>query len=251
MNKLEATIIRHSIDGQSESQAVDARQLHAWLENGDMFANWIRERLQQYGFVEGIDYVSYLANTKKPTGGRPGTEYALTVDMAKELAMVERNAKGKEARLYFIEMERKANQFSGMMPQSMPQALRLAAELYERTEKQAAVIKALAPKAEFYDQVGRAINSQTVEEVAKVLGTGRNRVFNWLRKSGVLMKSNLPYQRFVDRGFFAVAERSYVDGRGESRTYTRTLVTGKGFQLIAKHWGQPLLVIPEENALAA
>lgn len=94
--------------GTEQMQTVNARDLHTFLENKDMFANWIKDRIDQFGFVENQDFVSFLENSKKPRGGRPGEEYHLTLDMAKELSMVERTTKGKEARQYFIECERVA-----------------------------------------------------------------------------------------------------------------------------------------------
>ena len=87
-------------------QSVYARDLHAFLENKDMFAHWIKDRISQFGFVENQDFVSFWENPQKPQGGRPSEEYHLTLDMAKELSMVERTPKGKEARQYFIECER-------------------------------------------------------------------------------------------------------------------------------------------------
>ena len=68
-------------------QTVNARELHAFLGNGDMFANWIKNRIEKYGFVENQDFLSFLETTKKPSGGRPSREYYITLDMAKELAM--------------------------------------------------------------------------------------------------------------------------------------------------------------------
>jgi len=83
---------------------IDAKKLHAFLEVGRDFSNWIKARIKQYDFVEGQDYI--LTNAK--TGVRSNVKeinYFITLDMAKELAMVERNEKGKEARRYFIECE--------------------------------------------------------------------------------------------------------------------------------------------------
>ena len=88
MNELIA-LNQSSINGEVQ-QTVNARELHAFLGNGDMFANWIKNRVEKYGFVENQDYVSFLVATKKPNGGRPSQEYYITLDMAKELAMVER-----------------------------------------------------------------------------------------------------------------------------------------------------------------
>jgi|WetSurMetagenome_2_1015567.scaffolds.fasta_scaffold00191_9 phage anti-repressor protein len=94
-------------DGRS-IQTVNARDLHTFLENRDHFTAWIRDRIRQYGFVDGVDFVSFSENAEKPTGGRPLLECALTMDMAKELAMVERNEKGRQARRYFLDCERRA-----------------------------------------------------------------------------------------------------------------------------------------------
>ena len=91
--------------GDAAIETVSGRRLHSFLENGDAFSNWIADRIRQYDFVEGVDFMTYLENAKK---GRPSKEFAISLDMAKELSMVERNAKGKEARRYFIECERKA-----------------------------------------------------------------------------------------------------------------------------------------------
>lgn len=91
--------------GDAPVQTVDARELHSFLQVGSAFKDWIARRILDYGFAEGQDFCSFLSESQ---GGRPSKEYALTLDMAKELAMVERNAKGKQARTYFIECERRA-----------------------------------------------------------------------------------------------------------------------------------------------
>lgn len=88
-------------------QAVNARELHAFLQNKDHFATWIKDRIAQYDFQENQDFVTFSENSEK---GRPRLEYAITLDMAKELSMVERNEQGKMARRYFIECERVARQ---------------------------------------------------------------------------------------------------------------------------------------------
>ena len=94
--------------GDGAIQTVNARELHAFLEVGKDFSNWMRDRIQQYGFVENQDFVCspILASKKQDArGGHNRKEYHLSLDMAKELAMVERNDKGKQARQYFIECE--------------------------------------------------------------------------------------------------------------------------------------------------
>lgn len=134
------------------------------------------------------------------------------------------------------ELERRASggNIHFIVPQTLPEALRLAADLAEKNEQQKALITSLEPKAAFHDAVTSAINAQNVREVAKVLGTGQNRLFKFLRDEGLLMRNNQPYQRFVDEGYFRVVERTFKDGRGEMRTETKTLVTGKGFTYIQR-----------------
>lgn len=108
--------------GSELIQTVNARDLHEFLGNGDHFSTWIQDRIAQYDFAEGRDYVTFSESAEK---GRPRKEYALTLDMAKELSMVERNQKGKEARQYFIECERRAKQAANQpIPLDDPYALR-------------------------------------------------------------------------------------------------------------------------------
>ncbi|HRD65702.1 MAG TPA: antA/AntB antirepressor family protein [Candidatus Competibacter sp.] len=90
--------------GARSVQAVNARDLHVFMEVGRDFSTWIKDRIEEYGFVEEEDFSPVLG---KSTGGRPAYDYLLTLDTAKELAMVERNAKGREVRRYFIECEQK------------------------------------------------------------------------------------------------------------------------------------------------
>ncbi|WP_339053467.1 antA/AntB antirepressor family protein [Arsenophonus endosymbiont of Crataerina pallida] len=102
-------------------QTVNARDLHAFLESKQEFANWIKDRIQQYGFIEHQDFLINLSKT--PNGGRPAKEYHISLDMAKELSMVERNEKGKQARQYFIECERRILQPQTLLPTAKELAL--------------------------------------------------------------------------------------------------------------------------------
>ncbi|GAA4663117.1 antA/AntB antirepressor family protein [Bartonella pachyuromydis] len=118
-------ISEQTIDGDTV-QTVNARELHTFLEIKSEFRNWIKNRIEEYGFLENKDFISFAKflakpnvsqekqsvmsfgkNLPKPKGGRPSMEYHLTLDMAKELSMVERNEKGRQARRYFIECEKK------------------------------------------------------------------------------------------------------------------------------------------------
>lgn len=94
-------LLRSGEDGQ---HLVDARSLHRFLEVDAHFKDWIARRIAEYGFQEGEDFRSFLS---KSTGGRPSREYSITLDTAKEMSMVERNEKGRQARRYFIECEKR------------------------------------------------------------------------------------------------------------------------------------------------
>ena len=106
---------------------VNARDLHTFLDVGKRFASWIVERISEYGFVENQDFMIISQVREKIGRGRPAKDYHLTLDTAKELAMVERNEKGRQVRRYFIECEKRLRQqetkvekvLSGFMPAIM------------------------------------------------------------------------------------------------------------------------------------
>lgn len=93
-------------------QMIDARGLHGWLRVGAAFNVWLPRRINEYGFEDGTDYVSKLMHRSDGNAGRRRREYLLTLDMAKELAMVERTDIGRATRRYFIQMERAAMQMA-------------------------------------------------------------------------------------------------------------------------------------------
>ncbi|MCP3921685.1 MAG: hypothetical protein GY714_03780 [Desulfobacterales bacterium] len=105
MKKNELININKERIGVSEVNAVDARELHIFLESKREFSTWIKNRISEYGFIENLDFLTILS--KNPNKGRPQVNYTLSVDMAKEISMVERNEKGRQARKYFIECERR------------------------------------------------------------------------------------------------------------------------------------------------
>ena len=86
---------------------VNARDLHEFLESRKDFSSWIKDRIERYDLTENEDYVVFTEFGENSKGGRPKKEYALTLDAAKELSMVEGNEKGKQARKYFIACEKK------------------------------------------------------------------------------------------------------------------------------------------------
>jgi anti-repressor protein len=86
--------------GQEVIQTVNARELHGFLQVGKKFPDWMRERIAKYGFQDGLDYTTTLIPVPGKMAGRPSTEYHVSIGMAKELAMVERNDQGKQGCMY-------------------------------------------------------------------------------------------------------------------------------------------------------
>ena len=131
-------IIKQSI-GSEEVNAVSARELHARLQSKQDFSTWIKARIEKYGFVEGVDYLFHKFMENHEKGGRPAIEYFITIDMAKELSMVENNEAGKIARRYFIECEKVAKGEAGKastmeQPKSTPRIGELKQELIDSLE---------------------------------------------------------------------------------------------------------------------
>ena len=93
-------------------KTINARDLHQFLKVETKFNDWIQRRINEYGFVESQDFVSFTQKRVKPTGGRPSAEYHITLDMAKELCMVEKNEQGRIIRRYFIECEKRAEKMN-------------------------------------------------------------------------------------------------------------------------------------------
>lgn len=217
-------------ENDRQEQLVDARELHTALNNKRQFSDWIKQRIEQYGFVENVDFATYSQICEKPQGGRPTREYALTLDTAKEIAMVENNEQGRKIRRYFIEVEKKAREMFEI-PKTLPEALRKAAELAEQLEQQ-------KPKVLFAESVETSKNSVLINELAKILKQngveiGQNRLFERLRNDGYLIKQkgenwNLPTQKSMELGLFEVKKTVINKPDGTPITRPTTKVTGKG-----------------------
>ena len=210
------------------TQTVNARELHAFLDSKQDFSTWIKARIAEYDFVEHQDFVLFHNFMEK---GRPRIEYFITLDMAKELSMVERTAKGKQARQYFIDCEKRA-QAVPQIPQTLSEALRLAADL---ADEKAALLEEQqrnAPKVAFAEAVSNANDTILIRDLAKVLkqngiDMGEKRLFAWLRANGYLTLQNMPMQRAMDMGLFWVSESVIALPDGD-RVRLTTRVTGKG-----------------------
>jgi anti-repressor protein len=142
-----------SVVGSDSVETVNARDLHKVLNSGQRFADWVKARIAKYDFEENVDFCILNVNLGKTSGGRPSEEYYISIDMAKELAMVENNEEGKATRKWFIERDKKATTLeqSFKVPTTFHEALLLAAEQQFKIEQQKTALTLAAPKVEFYE----------------------------------------------------------------------------------------------------
>lgn len=231
-------IVQSDIGG-TEVNAVNARNLHAFLENKDAFAHWIKDRISQFGFVENQDFSTFWENSQK---GRPRKEYLVSTDMAKELAMVERNAKGKEARLYFLDCERKLKEVMNapVLPNFMdPAEAAIAwAEQYRKTKALETKIKEDEPKVAYADLVDGKGKGEKIDLVAKRLDVKPHWLRQFMREKNWMRLDGAPMQWAKDCGYLTYKRWIIPHNSGVQEIKTTTYVTGKGeirlAQLIAE-----------------
>jgi anti-repressor protein len=227
--------------GQHQIPTVNARELHTFLEVGKDFSNWIKDRIDQYGFFENLDFVVIANSGENPRGGRPTKDYYLSLDTAKEISMVERNEKGKQARMYFIACERRAKAAPAItVPTTLSAALRLAADQAEQIEQQTAQLEAQKPAVEFVGRYVQAAGSMGFREVCKTLGANEREFAAWLLNTAIAYRLGgrlTAFQNHIDAGRFEVKAGSTKPEQGkEARAFTQTRFTPKGFEWIAGKW---------------
>jgi anti-repressor protein len=226
---------------------VNARDEHEFLEAGKDFSTWIKDRIDQYGFVEGRDYLLTKIGEQLPSGTKYRKEYYLTLDMAKELAMVERNEKGKQARQYFIECERRAKQAASDIPAALsnPHLLRqLLAGYTEKVVELETMVQEQKPMIEAYERIADTSTTLCLRDTAKNLQIRPTDLTRWLvankwiyhrpGKSGYLA-----YQDRIQAGFLVHKSTPIKDVHtGEERISEQVRVTGKGLTKLAREFSK-------------
>ena len=214
----------------SHEPVVSGRQLHEALDVKTPYSMWF-ERMIEYGFTENQDFL--LNNFVKQTGrgGHNKIDHVIKLDMAKEIAMIQRTERGKQVRQYFIQIEKDFNSPEKIMAR----ALLLADKKVHQLEAQ---IEADKPKVLFANAVETSSSSILIGDFAKILrqngfNIGQNRLFNWLRTNGFLIRKrgesyNMPTQRGMDMKLFEVKERVHHEPNGSIRISKTTKLTGKG-----------------------
>ena len=219
-----------NVTTNGDKLTLSARELHKELNVTDRFTRWF-ERMGEYGFEENIDFTSVKSSTLVNNGAtRELQDYRITLDMAKEIAMLQRNEKGKEIRRKLIELEKAWNSPEKVMARALDIAHKTIANLQIENEE-------MEPKAIFADAVATSDTSILIGDLAKLIkqnGTdiGQKRLFERMRNDGYLIKKgaskNMPTQMAMKKELFEVKERVISNPDGSTRITRTTKVTGKG-----------------------
>ena len=220
-------------ENEQNEVVVSGRELHEFLEIGTRYDTWIN-RMTEYGFEENVDYITLAQKRATAQGNFVNyTEHILKLSMAKEISMIQRNDKGKQARRYFLKIEEAWNSPEMVMKR----ALQFADQKIMKLESK---IQQDKPKVLFADAVDSSTSSVLIGELAKLISQngydiGQNRLFEWLRDNGFLIKRkgesfNLPTQRSMEQGLMDIKKRTINNADGSIRTTRTTKVTGKGQQ---------------------
>lgn len=219
-----------NVTTNGDKLTLSARELHKELNIAGRFSRWF-EQMSEYGFEENVDFTSVQNCTVVNNGAmRELQDYQITLDMAKEIAMLQRNEKGKQIRKKLTELEKAWNSPEKVMARALDIAHKTIANLQIENEE-------MKPKAFFADAVKASDSSILIGELAKLIkqngtGIGQKRLFERMRNDGFLMKKgaskNMPTQKAMEKGLFEVKERVVSNPDGSTKITRTTKVTGEG-----------------------
>lgn len=253
MNEI-AIVINYS----DEKPTVSGRELHAALKVETPYKKWF-DRMTEYGFTEGEDF---WTNLSESTGGRPSTDHQLTIDMAKELCMIQRTEIGKRCREYFLTIERNWNSPESVMARALQFAnqhleliMQQNSRLIETNKTQAKQIEEMLPKVSYCDVVLNCTDLMTVNAIAKDYGKSAIWMNKWLNEQKVQYKQGdvwLLYQKYANKGYTSSKTSTFIgtDGIQHCRTHTYWTQAGRLFiyDLLKEHGILPLIEQSDDEA---
>ena len=224
------------VNYETDQPCVSARDLYEQLNIKTAFKDWF-PRMCEYGFEEGKDFCSKMSES---TGGRPSKDADISIDMAKQICMIQRSPEGKQIRQYFLDLEKAWN----TPEQIFARALKMADRTIDKLKTENTMLikdnERMKPKEIFADAVTASDTSILIGELAKILRqngvqTGQNKLFEWLRNNGYLIKRkgsdwNMPTQKAMDMNLFEIKETVINNPNGSTKISKTTKVTGKGQQ---------------------
>lgn len=217
-----------------EKQTISARELHGKLTIATRFNDWF-PRMCEYGFEEGKDFCSKMSKTSEQ-GGRPATDYDITMDMAKEICMIQRTPEGKKVREYLIQLERAWNTPELVIARGLQASQRLLKESQEKIKLLEVENERMKPKEIFADAVTASDSTILIRDLAKILRQngakyGEKRLYKKLREDGYICKgSTEPTQKAMELGLFERIIRTVQRADALPLETVTTKVTGKGQQ---------------------
>ncbi len=224
------------VNYETDQPCVSARDLYEQLNIKTAFKDWF-PRMCEYGFEEGKDFCSKMSES---TGGRPSKDADISIDMAKQICMIQRSPEGKRIRQYFLDLEKAWN----TPEQIIARALKMADKTIDKLKSENTTLiednQRMKPKEIFADAVTASKDSILIGDLAKILkqkgiDIGQNRLFQKLRNNGYLIQRrgpswNMPTQKSMEMGLFEVEERTITNPDGTTKIRKTTKVTGKGQQ---------------------
>lgn len=215
---------------ENQEPIVNGRELHEALGVQTRYNDWFN-RMCEYGFSEGNDFCSILS---KSTGGRPEINHAIKLDMAKEIAMIQRNEKGKEVRQYFIQVEKDFNSPEKIMARALMLADKQIKTLQLENTQQKQIIGELKPKADYLDTILKNKSIMTVTAIAKDYGMSATQFNKKLHQLGVQFKQSeqwFLYRQYQNCGYThsKTTEITHKDGTKELKLNTEWTQKGRLF----------------------
>lgn len=224
------------VNYDEETPTVSCRDLHKALGVRTAYKDWF-PRMCEYGFVEGKDFCSFLSES---TGGRPAYDHRITIDMAKELCMIQRTDAGKRCRQYFIEVEKRWNTPEAVMARALQLANRQLEEIKKQNQTliattaiQSQQIEMLQPKADYTDEILKAYGCVNITQIAKdygLSGTALNRILAEHRIQYMTGGQWVLYAKYANCGYVkSETERINRHGIPDVRIHTKWTEKGRRF----------------------
>lgn len=243
------------VNYDSDRITLSARELHEFLEVSTRYNDWIK-RMFDYGFNENIDYRP-LTQKRVTAQGNETTyiDHEITLDMAKEIAMIQRSEKGKQIRQYFLELERKWNSPEAVMNRALEYSRKQVQALLQTNEKlelenkmKDQQLNELKPKADYYDQILQSKSLVLISQIAKDYGLGAPTMNKKLHELGVQYKQGgqwLLYSKYQNKGYThsRTINITRSDGRSDVRMQTEWTQKGRLFlyELLKKNNILPII----------
>lgn len=247
------------INYETEQPTVSARDLHEGLDVGTKFATWF-PRMAEYGFTENVDYrICYPNLGSESHGGQNMVDYEISVDMAKQICMIQRSEKGKQYRQYFLDLEKAWNTPEQVMARALKMAGKTIDSLKDRCKflggqvvEQQKLIEEMTPKANYVDHILESKSLVATTQIAKDYGMSAvrfNRILNDMKIQYKVNKQWVLYSKYQNCGYVHSKTIDIMRSNGDPDVTMQTQWTQKGrlflYEELKKNGIYPVI---EQNA---